>query len=339
MMNFIQPNDYLINVVNWKDSESALTSIRREVFIDEQGVPEEDELDGLDSQCQHVLVIEQSGNEAVGCARITKSGKIGRVALLKHHRGNGIGRDLMGFCTQLVMAQKQQPYLDAQTSVIPFYEVLGYVCEGDEFLDANIPHKRMRFGLSSFIQSTNITPEPDNAQTHLSQPIHKRNHSQSQRDEIQANTLEDSLEVLVRFTSLCVGRAYFLCPTSTFKHLYSVTFLTALKQTVLDHSDTQLHFVLASYDPSLGYAKPFIELARRLPSKIHLKCLSTTYREFETLKAVNARRCLEFTVGADHTYACIKQISPVQRELEQDEINRIWESHAFEHPDFRQLNI
>jgi hypothetical protein len=89
----------------------------------------------------------------------------------------------------------------------------------------------------------------------------------------------------------------------------------------------------------LSYLKPFIELARRLPSKIHLRCLLSSYKEFESLKAINARNRLDFTTAAEHSYASVRRLSPVQRELEMDEINRILESHSFEHPDFRQLSI
>lgn len=327
-------NDFIISTVDWAHSEPDLVNIRRKVFMEEQGVSEEEELDGKDQQCLHILAVEKSTNEAVACARITEQGKIGRVAVLKPFRSLGLGKQLMDFCTQQVLSKQQKPYLDAQTSVIPFYEVLGYVCEGDVFLDANIPHRRMNFGLSSFFQTDHQHPKKQSSSYQES-----LNTIPPVENNRQVNTLEHSIELLHEFTRDCIGRVYFLCSHASLPYLCDKEYLDVLKQSIFNHSDTQFHFVWSGYDPSLSLTKPFIELSRRLPSKIHLRCLKSNHKEFEQLKAIYARNRLQFETESNHGLASIRKLSPVQRELEQDEINRIWENHAFEHPDFRQLNL
>lgn len=134
------------------DDLPACHVVRRTVFIEEQNVSEAEELDDLDATALHILA--QNDGIPVGTARImiTKSvAKIGRVAVVKHMRGTGLGHQIM---IETLDMLRNTPgvtlaKLDAQTYVIGFYEKLGFVAQGPEFLDANIPHRLMTLSLSS----------------------------------------------------------------------------------------------------------------------------------------------------------------------------------------------
>ncbi len=120
--------------------------IRKAVFVEEQAVPLELELDEYDDTSAHFLLRE--GETPLATARLLdKHGlaKIGRVAVLKEARGRGLGLRLM----QAVLDEArrrgfQESVLDSQTYAIPFYARLGFVAEGEEFDDAGIPHFLMR---------------------------------------------------------------------------------------------------------------------------------------------------------------------------------------------------
>lgn len=128
------------------DDIATCRALRRTVFIEEQGVPEADEIDGLDDTAVHLLA-RQDG-VAIGAARLLtlgEIGKIGRVCVLPGARGAGIGaaltraavahfRDVPG-----VSAAK----LGAQTHAIGFYEKLGFAAVGPEYMDAGIAHRDM----------------------------------------------------------------------------------------------------------------------------------------------------------------------------------------------------
>lgn len=120
--------------------------IRRAVFVGEQGVPLELELDDKDAVATHFLMTS-AGESAIGTARFYEkdsAAKIGRVAILREWRGRGLGVLLMA--AVLAEARRQgyrQAMLDSQTYAIPFYERLGFVAEGPEFDDAGIPHRHM----------------------------------------------------------------------------------------------------------------------------------------------------------------------------------------------------
>jgi predicted GNAT family N-acyltransferase len=120
--------------------------LRCEVFVVEQGVPREIELDEHDATATHLAAIHD--NTVVGTLRLLEhqgEAKIGRVAVRAALRGGGIGRRLME--RGAAMAAERgfaEIVLHAQASVAGFYRQLGYVEEGDVFDEAGIPHITMR---------------------------------------------------------------------------------------------------------------------------------------------------------------------------------------------------
>lgn len=140
---------HTIIMTDWQTHTKQLSAIRIEVFVEEQQVPIEEEWDGLDEAAIHFLV--QDKREAIGCARLLidelnhqKHFHIGRVAVLKPFRASGIGQQLMEFILNYCWNTAPYPiYLHAQIERRAFYERLGFIAQGDEFMDAGIPHITM----------------------------------------------------------------------------------------------------------------------------------------------------------------------------------------------------
>ncbi len=114
--------------------------------MDEQGVTEADEIDGLDSHCVHLLA--RDGEKAVGTARIYISGrvaKIGRVCVVASHRGTGLGAALIRCALDIARANDgvDQAQLGAQVHALGFYEALGFEATGPVYDDAGIDHRDM----------------------------------------------------------------------------------------------------------------------------------------------------------------------------------------------------
>lgn len=125
---------------------AACLALRRAVFIEEQGVSEDRELDDKDGHAIHLLATD--GDRPVGSARILldgDTGKIGRVCVLPPARGTGLGAALIRAALDVLRDQPgvARATLGAQTHALGFYEKLGFTAHGPVYDDAGIPHRDM----------------------------------------------------------------------------------------------------------------------------------------------------------------------------------------------------
>ncbi|MCE5973383.1 GNAT family N-acetyltransferase [Sinirhodobacter sp. WL0062] len=127
------------------DDLAACHALRRTVFIEEQNVPEELEIDDLDDIAIHLLAFVD--DRPVGTARLFakgEAGKIGRVCVLPEARGTGLGAALIhAACQHLKDRGCTTARLGSQIHALPFYEKLGFAAFGPIYDDAGIPHRDM----------------------------------------------------------------------------------------------------------------------------------------------------------------------------------------------------
>ncbi|WP_333777253.1 GNAT family N-acetyltransferase [Streptomyces sp. IBSBF 3136] len=135
----------------------ACFAVRKEVFVAEQGVPQDIEYDAYDAVAVHVLAVGEDG-EPLGTGRLlfgeaaaaktggdASVGSLGRLAVVRAARGLGIGVALVRAIEEAAGAHGLTAVdLHAQTQALGFYERLGYEAYGPEFQDAGIPHRSMR---------------------------------------------------------------------------------------------------------------------------------------------------------------------------------------------------
>jgi predicted GNAT family N-acyltransferase len=135
-----------IEVLPWEQARGHAAPIRFAVFVEEQGVPLDVELDEMDEMSLHALAFH-NGNP-VGTGRLLPDGHIGRMAVLKAWRGQGIGARILGRLMDEARARGDRDVvLSAQVGAIAFYRRYGFVEEGAEYMDAGIPHRQMRRSL------------------------------------------------------------------------------------------------------------------------------------------------------------------------------------------------
>ncbi|MBV2180700.1 MAG: GNAT family N-acetyltransferase [Castellaniella sp.] len=134
---------------SWAELGTEAARIRFEVFVQEQRVPPEEELDPMDGQCVHAIAYAADG-QAVGTGRLLPDGHIGRMAVRQPWRGQGVGSLLLA---ALMDAARQrgdrEVVLAAQLHARPFYARHGFVEEGETFMDAGIPHRLMRYSFAA----------------------------------------------------------------------------------------------------------------------------------------------------------------------------------------------
>jgi predicted GNAT family N-acyltransferase len=143
--NIVFAGPYTIRRANWPDDQAAIFSVREDVFVNEQQVPLDLERDGLDPDCSHVLA-EDTERRPIGTGRLLADGHIGRVAVLRAWRGQGVGKAMM-IALMKWAAEKgmKKLLLNSQEQAIRFYQDLGFVAVGEIFFEAGIPHQCMEY--------------------------------------------------------------------------------------------------------------------------------------------------------------------------------------------------
>jgi predicted GNAT family N-acyltransferase len=139
-------NTLEIFIKPWQEASQEAYLIRKEVFIQEQGVPEEMELDEFDPASKHALAY--MGALCVGTGRLVyldnHHAQIGRMSVLSAFRNRGIGKAIL---TRLIALAKAEGVLTlilhSQVSVIPFYEKFGFIAKGAVYDEAEISHRNM----------------------------------------------------------------------------------------------------------------------------------------------------------------------------------------------------
>ena len=135
-----------IELLPWESARKYAAPIRYTVFVEEQGVPRDIELDEMDPRCIHAVAFED--DKAVATGRLLPDGHIGRMAVLKEWRGRGIGGQILNALMNEARARgDREVALSAQVHATAFYRAHGFVEEGAEYLEAGIAHRDMRRGL------------------------------------------------------------------------------------------------------------------------------------------------------------------------------------------------
>ena len=139
-----------VYIVDSKSPEmKKVFKLRHDVFVKEQSVPPDMEVDEHDSDAVHLAY--KQNTSIVGVLRIVegeKNAKIGRVAVKKTHRGKGIGKLLIKKAIDLAKKGGHKvAMLESQVHATEFYKKLGFVPYGEIFMDAGIPHIKMKKAL------------------------------------------------------------------------------------------------------------------------------------------------------------------------------------------------
>ncbi|MGH8225855.1 MAG: GNAT family N-acetyltransferase [Gammaproteobacteria bacterium] len=134
--------EFEVRLADWSQDLPALREVRTRVFIEEQRVPVELEWDEMDSDCVHALAF--ADEVPIGTGRLTPDRHIGRMAVLAEWRGRGVGSRLLEILMQAARERGDTVCrLHAQTHALDFYTRYGFRTEGEEFIEADIPHQTM----------------------------------------------------------------------------------------------------------------------------------------------------------------------------------------------------
>jgi predicted GNAT family N-acyltransferase len=136
-----------IELMDWDKAQAEAGPLRFSIFVGEQNVPAGIELDDLDPQCLHAIAYAPDG-KAVGTGRLLPDGRIGRMAVVKDWRRQGVGAALLKALMEEARRRGHTEIsLSAQLKAAEFYREFGFVAEGKVYEEAGILHQKMRIKL------------------------------------------------------------------------------------------------------------------------------------------------------------------------------------------------
>lgn len=259
--------------VDWATSADRLRRIRTTVFVHEQKVPEQEEWDGLDDDACHFLALDSAGRE-VGCARLLPTGQIGRMAVLAHERGKGIGEQLLTAAVAKAESRNMnEVFLHAQTHAIGFYQRGGFVLFGDEYFEAGIPHRSMRKllaipapELQGRRKTTAQSPAPI-----VTPPPPMQHHVDLFTGEAQAR--DALVKGLAAARRELIIFSHLLDPLY-FDHDATTSLISAFTRRA---ANTRTRILIQSSDLIVGRSHRLLALSRRLSSKCSIRILDKDY--------------------------------------------------------------
>lgn len=135
--------DVEVAFASWGKHQAPLTELRTRVFVHEQQVPVELEMDDLDALCRHVMATIDHWH-IIGTARLLPSNYIGRMCVAREYRGRGIGGKILSFLIEHAMhTEIDKLMLNAQISALSFYQRYGFEIDSEIFVEAGIKHRHM----------------------------------------------------------------------------------------------------------------------------------------------------------------------------------------------------
>lgn len=288
----------------WQNQGAQLAEIRTQVFMQEQGVSAADEWDGLDETATHFLAM--ASGQAVACARLIlmqEDGQslfhISRVAVLKPWRGQGIGQQLIREIIAYCRAQDAGKTIDlfAQCERLGFYQRLGFVAQGEVFMDAGIPHIRMIF------QSTDGPQSP----VHLLESL-----SDFQRESLAL--VRNTRRHLAIFSHHLDFQIY-----DTQEMAQAITDLARTSRY------TQIQLLVRDTGPLIEFGHRLARLSQRLPSSISLRKLLHEPEKGSREFILSDTRSLIYKNDVDAYRGFVDTNAPAQVKRLREDFDQLWQ--------------
>lgn len=313
-----------VEQTSWQTSSKILTAIRHQVFVDEQQVPESEEIDEYDATALHWLAYGPN-DEVMATGRMLTDGQVGRMAVLNEFRQQGVGSSLMrNMIRYAVMAGMKQLSLNAQIKAIPFYEGFGFIAQGNPFMDAGISHKYMYLNLHIYIDRS-------------SQPtLVEITEEERQRTSIEG------VEAFLNQAETLIQRAH--REIRIFSHrlepsLYSNNQICdAIYTFATSHPMARVRILVKDIHSVINHPNLLHELCHRLPSRIELKkfhskepCLHTEFMLIDRAGILYKQEPERFVgYATEHV--------PMEASALAEEFDSLWDQGKTD-PELRRLNI
>jgi predicted GNAT family N-acyltransferase len=315
-------DSFRVEPADWATDREALRAVRDPVFIDEQKVPIEEEIDAQDTLSKHVIARDMN-DAPIGTGRLSPERLIGRMAVLREWRGRGVGEALLKALLDRARALGYPSVeLHAQSHAIAFYEKFGFVAYGDEFDECGILHRMMRIELA-----------PNEARTFAPLPP---------KPEAIAWVATDRDEAIAAIAALLADarREIALYTRDLDPVLLDVpAILDAIKRIALSGRGARVRAIVHEPRKAIADGHRLIALAQRLPSLIELRVpQDETDRQYASAFVINDRRGYLFRALASRSEGEGSSYAPGRHAQLSEYFDQVWE-RSVPSEELRQLAI
>ncbi|MFL0799850.1 MAG: GNAT family N-acetyltransferase [Agarilytica sp.] len=298
---------FSIRLASWSTEAKMLTNLRHIVFVEEQNVPIELELDEFDNDETTQHFIGELDGIPVAAGRLLITGQLGRICILKEHRRKGYGTALLKHIAQHALRQPNLPNLslNAQTSALGLYEQCYFTPNGETFLDANLPHQRMLFQHENGSAFATLF---DNSVIRLNNAQYFSHH--------------------LKHIFACGKRTAYILSTALDPKVFTTEVANKLSKMARSHHRVDIK-ILVQDTSSLGSNHhPIVDLAQRLPSSITLhKLHEPPYTISEGYAVVDQSFMVYFNDEKNVEGFATYRAGP-ESKTRLEEFTTLWEQHS-----------
>ena len=315
-------DDFRVEPADWTTDFDALRAVREQVFVIEQQVPEEEELDAFDPRARHVIA-RDAMDRPIGTGRLTPERKIGRMAVLSEWRGRGVGEALLNALLDQARALSYPSVeLNAQIHAIAFYEKFGFTAFGDEFMECDIAHRAMRLEIQPLAarEARPLPPKPE-ARTLVAT-------DRQQAIAAIAELLADAAHDVAIYTRDLDADL-----------LDIPAILDALKRIALSGRRARVRVLVQDPRKPVSDGHRLIAIAQRLPSVIELRVPQDEHdRQYASAFLINDRRGYLFRLLASRNEGEGSTYAPGRHAQLREYFDQVWERSS-PSEELRQLAI
>jgi predicted GNAT family N-acyltransferase len=301
--------DFRVEPADWTTDYDALRAVRDPVFVDEQNVPIEDEIDAQDPLSKHVIA-RDAENTPIGTGRLSPERLIGRMAVIREWRGRGVGEALLAALLDQARALGYPAVeLHAQSHAIAFYEKFGFAVYGEEFDECGILHRMMRIELAA-PEARTFAPLPP-------------------KPEARVLIAEDRDQAVAAIADLLADARYEIAiyTRDLDPALLDVQpILDAIKRIALSGRRARVRVLVQEPRKALTDGHRLIALAQRLPSVIELRTpQEETDRTYASAFLINDRRGYLFRTLASRNEGEGSTYAPGRHAQLREYFDQVWE--------------
>lgn len=300
---YLEPANYQVDFEDVK-------YVRNQVFVLEQQIPAEVEFDDSDRQCHHILARDLE-RRPIGTGRLSPEGKIGRIAVLRQWRDQGVGASLLRtLCEKARNLGLTTVTASAQLSALGFYEKFGFSKEAEVFMEAGIPHQTVRLTLEPLTQPARPTPKP----------------RESSVEALRLDSLESALDATRQLISNSRRQLCIYSRDLEYALYGQNEIVEALKQFALSNRDGDVQIIVQDPASLQSQTHPVIALAQKLPSYFLIRApLETQDLQYLSAFVVNDSDGYLFRLQGDRYEGHWSPNLPARKRQLREEFERVWQ--------------